>query len=212
MELGALVCTPRNPQCLVCPVRKLCVAFKEERTEELPNLGKRETATARRFMAFVIEHSGKFLVRQRPPGVVNAHLWEFPNFEVTNALSSRPSPPVGEKVAGGRLRGNVLTANSFDEVKGIFKAAFGIEPGKLEPLHTIKHSITRYRITLEAFHVRSGGRSNTTPTLTNAQSGPHGTRPFAGIGIWKTPAQIKSLAFASAHLKVLRTLAGTMKA
>ena len=44
MELGALVCTPRNPQCLICPVKKLCVAFKENRTEELPNLGKREGA------------------------------------------------------------------------------------------------------------------------------------------------------------------------
>lgn len=185
MELGALICTPRNTQCLICPVKKLCVAFKEERTEELPNLGKRETTTARRFVAFVIEHNGKFLVRQRPPGVVNAHLWEFPNFE-TN----------GDKL----------------DAKDSFKAAFGIEPGKLEPLHTIKHSITRYRITLEAFHVRSGGRSYTTPTLKNAQSGPHGTRPFAGIGVWKTPAQMKSLAFASAHLKVMRTLAGTMKA
>ena len=65
MELGALVCTPRNPQCLICPVKKLCVAFKENRVEELPNLGKREAATARRFIAFVVEHNGKFLVRQR---------------------------------------------------------------------------------------------------------------------------------------------------
>ncbi len=52
MELGALVCTPRNPQCKICPVKKHCVAFKENRMEELPNLGKREAATARRFIAF----------------------------------------------------------------------------------------------------------------------------------------------------------------
>ena len=82
MELGALICTPRNPQCSICPVKKLCVAFKENRIEELPNLGKRETATARAFFAFVIERDGKFLVRQRPTGIVNAHLWEFPNFEI----------------------------------------------------------------------------------------------------------------------------------
>ena len=66
MELGALVCTPRNAQCLICPVKNLCVAFKENRVDELPNLGKRETATARRFIAFVAERDGKFLVRQRP--------------------------------------------------------------------------------------------------------------------------------------------------
>src|SRR5271156_6733811 len=76
MELGALICTPRNPQCLICPVKKLCVAFKKNRVEELPNLGKREAATARTFFAFVIERNGKFLVQQRPVGIVNAHLWE----------------------------------------------------------------------------------------------------------------------------------------
>ena len=85
MELGALVCTPRNPQCRICPVKKLCVAFRENRVEELPNLGKREKATARRFVAFVVERNGKFLVRQRPAGVVNAHLWEFPNVEIPSA-------------------------------------------------------------------------------------------------------------------------------
>ena len=47
MEFGALVCSPRNPQCGICPVKKLCFAFKENRVEELPNLGKREAATAR---------------------------------------------------------------------------------------------------------------------------------------------------------------------
>ena len=52
MELGALVCTPRNPQCTICPVKKLCVAYREDRL--LPNCtnsGKRQAATARRFMA-----------------------------------------------------------------------------------------------------------------------------------------------------------------
>ena len=89
MELGALICTPRNPQCLICPVKKLCVAFKENRVEELPNLGKRQAATARTFFAFVIERNGKFLVRQRPIGIVNAHLWEFPNFEINGEKKTR---------------------------------------------------------------------------------------------------------------------------
>ena len=82
MELGALVCTPRNPQCPICPVKKLCVAFKENRMEELPNLGKREQQRRGVLSAFVVERDGKFLVRQRPEDVVNAHLWEFPNVEV----------------------------------------------------------------------------------------------------------------------------------
>ena len=158
MELGALVCTPRNPQCLICPVRQLCVAFQENRAAELPNSGKREAATARRFLAFVIERNGRFLVRQRPAGVVNAHLWEFPNVEVN----------------GGQPR-----------VKEIFKGIFGIAPTEVHRLCTLKHSITRYRITLEAFTVLSQKTSLT------------GTG-----GVWKTPAQMGPLAFTSAHRKI----------
>lgn len=162
MELGALVCTPRNAQCLVCPVKKLCVAFKENRVDTLPNLGKREQATARRFMAFIVERDGRFLVRQRPVGVVNAHLWEFPNVEVN----------------GGKIR-----------AEETFKREFGFAPEILVPLATVKHSITRYRITLEAFRASASGRS----------------LPKNG-SLWKTPAQMRQLAFASAHGKLIGRL------
>ncbi|MBW8865648.1 MAG: A/G-specific adenine glycosylase, partial [Verrucomicrobia bacterium] len=157
MELGALICAPRSPQCLVCPAQKLCIAFKEGRTEELPNLGKRETATARHFTVFVIEHDGKFLVRQRPEKVVNAHLWEFPNVE-TN----------GNKV----------------DVGGIFKTEFGLPAPKPAKLCTLKHSITRCRITVQAYHIRLD------------------TKQMDGHGVWKTPAQMDKLAFTAAHKKL----------
>jgi A/G-specific adenine glycosylase len=157
MELGALVCMPRNPQCLICPVKKLCVAFAENRTEELPNLGKREAATARTFFAYVIERDGKFLVQQRPVGVVNAHLWEFPNFEL-NGKASEP--------------------------REIFQKYFRRVPKYFQPLATVKHSITRYRMTLEAFHVR----------LKNS--------PKKSAGVWLSPKEFDSLAFSSAHKKL----------
>jgi len=184
MELGALVCTPRNPQCLICPVKKLCVAFKERRTDELPNLAKRGMATARHFIAFAMERNGKCLVRQRPAGVVNAHLWEFPNVEVSVAPSSRPSPPVGDKVTGGRLRGNAPAYDSNVVAKAICQKLFGVKPEMIQPLHTVKHSITRYRMTLEAFHVR----------LKNS--------PKKLAGVWLSPDEFDSIAFTAAHKKL----------
>jgi A/G-specific adenine glycosylase len=162
MELGALVCTPRNAQCGVCPLKRLCVAFQEGRVEELPNLGERSPATARRFAAFVFERQGKFLVRQRPAGVVNSQLWEFPNVEID-----------------GRR----------DGVKPVFKSTFGLAARQLTPLLIVRHSITRYRITLQVFRVEA----ETVPVSENQ-------------GSWKTPAQMHALAFASAHRKILRTL------
>ncbi len=157
MELGALVCTPRNAQCLICPVKKLCVAFKEGRVDELPNLGKRETATARHFLAFAIECGGKFLVQQRPAGAVNAHLWEFPNVEITG---TKP------------------------DVESAFQKLFGAKPKAIQPLRTVKHSITRYRITLEGYRIQFL------------------KSPHSQAGVWKSPAQMRRLAFTAAHKKL----------
>lgn len=173
MELGALICTPRNAQCLICPVQKLCVAFKEGRVDELPNLGKRETATARHFLAFAVERGGKFLVQQRPAGVVNAHLWEFPNVEVGARLSE---PQQCSKSKASADSPAVLLAKLLrvGDPRSL----------KLKPLITVKHSITRYRITLEAFSVSLAKR----PAKTN--------------GRWLAPEEFDSLAFSSAHKKL----------
>ena len=210
MELGALVCTPRNPQCLICPVKKLCVAFKENRVEELPNLGKREAATVRRFIAFAMEHNGKFLVRQRPAGVVNAHLWEFPNVEVAAGIlpDVEPGVPPGGKNSQGSRRLKIFlsplkrarlfpggkmppsTAGGTPAATTLAAAAknLGFEFRDAKPLCTVKHSITRYRITLEALSVRLE------------------KFPAKMEGVWKTPAQMRQLAFTSAHKKVIGSL------
>src|ERR1039457_6279526 len=54
MELGALVCTPRQPRCQVCPIAKHCVAYQEDRINQLPGIRGRIRATRRRFVAFVM--------------------------------------------------------------------------------------------------------------------------------------------------------------
>lgn len=156
MELGALICTPRSPNCTACPVQNLCVARKENLQDQLPNLGKRTSATARHFLAFVAEYRGRFLVRQRPSDVVNAHLWEFPNVETNGAA---------------------------DPAKA-FESVFKITPPALEKFCTVKHSITRYRIALEAHHVRLSKSPKSPP------------------GVWRTAAECEALAFTSAHKKI----------
>jgi A/G-specific adenine glycosylase len=129
MELGALVCTPRLPQCRICPVKRRCTALREGRVATLPSPGRRVAFTARYYVAFVIGRGGKFLLRQRPAGGVNAHLWEFPNVEVAGARTDAGS---------------------------VFKAAFGVAAPELVPLCTIKHTITNHRITVAAYGVDGG--------------------------------------------------------
>jgi A/G-specific adenine glycosylase len=163
MELGALVCTPRQPRCGVCPIAKHCVAYLEDRVEQLPSLGRRIRATPRRFAAFVLQKRSLFLVRQRPDGVVNAHLWEFPNLE--------------------------LAPNDCD-LKRAARRALGVRPETLELLATIKHSITRYRITLEAYRVTSRRADGIPPAN----------------GRWLGRSRLNQLAFTSAHKQILRRI------
>ncbi len=197
MELGALICAPKQPKCLLCPVRENCEAHRTGRVDQLPNLGPRTVATSRRFVAFVIEDRGRFLVRQRPAGVVNAHLWEFPNVEIT--------------AKDGRL-------------KELAKDGLGLEIISLEKVCVIKHSITRYRITLEAFWAglkrRKGkasepvppgdrndepGRKRTKTMLESRHLVSHRDGFLAG-GRWAALDELESLAFTSAHRKIVAAL------
>lgn len=123
MELGALICTPRSPNCATCPVAKHCVARREKCIAEFPRPKQRIAVTARRFIALVIEREGRYLIQQRGADVVNAHYWEFPNREV----------------------------NGSDSTLAAAKQLLKARPANLKRLCTIKHSITRYRIITEAF-------------------------------------------------------------
>jgi len=163
MELGALVCTPRQPQCDRCPIVKECVAFQQGRVHQLPRRRRPVRATPRRFVAFVAQNGSRFLVSQRPAGGVNAHLWEFPNLEL---------------------------APEDTDLTRAARRALGVRVTTLEPLGTIRHSITRYRITLEGYRVMS--------------------RPADGIpatnGRWLGLGRLRQLAFTSAHKQLLERI------
>lgn len=174
MELGALVCTPRNPDCGKCPLRRNCHAHLNGRQHELPNLGPRPSVTLQRFAAFVIECDGHFLVRQRPDGVHNAQLWEFPNIEVTNPLTERE---------GGSTN---TRSSKLDLLSGLSKECLGQSVRHLESFCTIKHTITRYRITIEVFRGE----------LPRRCSMPGGAK-------WLRLVEMEKLPFPSAHRRIL---------
>lgn len=83
MELGALICTPTSPSCLLCPVRDHCQGFQEGIESELPVKSKKNKPRAMELAAFVLTDSnGKFLIHKRPKQGLLANLWEFPNVEI----------------------------------------------------------------------------------------------------------------------------------
>ena len=79
MELGALVCLPRNPRCEGCPVKKGCRAFDHGDPESYPNKGKKAESIAVREVALLLERADrKLLGMQRSPKGSFALMWELP--------------------------------------------------------------------------------------------------------------------------------------
>jgi A/G-specific adenine glycosylase len=82
MELGALICTPTSPSCLLCPVREYCTAFEAGTQKEFPVKTKKMKINDVNIVAGIITDSmGRILIHKRPETGLLANLWEFPNFE-----------------------------------------------------------------------------------------------------------------------------------
>lgn len=82
MELGALVCLPRQQaRCPQCPVRDYCAAYAQGKVEALPvKPSKKERKIELRTVLLVCRR-GKFALRQRPESGLLPSLWEFPHIE-----------------------------------------------------------------------------------------------------------------------------------
>ncbi|WP_050616672.1 A/G-specific adenine glycosylase [Bacillus testis] len=80
MELGALICTPTSPSCLLCPVMEHCQAFAEGKQLELPVKVKVKKTKHVDWISVVIRNSkGQYLVQKRPAKGLLANLWQFPS-------------------------------------------------------------------------------------------------------------------------------------
>jgi len=78
MELGALVCTPKNPTCSSCPLKKTCQAKEKEIIESLPFRTRKKKIPLHRVALAVILKNDKFLIQKRPTTGHLAGMWEFP--------------------------------------------------------------------------------------------------------------------------------------
>ena len=79
MELGATVCLPNGqPKCGECPVREYCVAFRENRTAELPVLSAKKARKIERKTVFALTIEGQLIGFRRPDNGLLAGLWQLP--------------------------------------------------------------------------------------------------------------------------------------
>jgi A/G-specific adenine glycosylase len=139
MELGSEVCTPRSPNCASCPVAAVCAARRLNLVAEIPAANKKTRYEEVREAAVVIRdgRTSKVLLRQCGPNERWAGLWDFPRFPIEAVDEASLDKQLIDKVAA-------LTG-------------LCIEP--LRRLTTLKHGVTRFRITLDCHEARRiGGR------------------------------------------------------
>ena len=78
MDLGATVCTRRNPRCDVCPLRAWCAGHRAGIAASLPTSKPRKSPPQRRTTMLILQHGRKLLLERRPDSGVWGGLWCFP--------------------------------------------------------------------------------------------------------------------------------------
>jgi A/G-specific adenine glycosylase len=136
MELGATICTPRSPRCLLCPWQDLCRAREQGAQESFPSpkpgrITPHYDVTAGLTLQTDTEgNEPRVLIAQRPEDAMLGGLWEFPG--------------------GKREEGESLPACLRRELKEELDITVSVE----EELAVVRHAYTHFRITLYAFICR----------------------------------------------------------
>jgi A/G-specific adenine glycosylase len=120
MELGALICTPKSPACLLCPMRDLCKGFEAGKQNELPvKLGKTKVRKANMAAGIIVGSDGRVLIHKRPSEGLLANMWEFPNTEYIQAKKDAETNALSDYVEE-----NISAKAIFDEKTGYIEHVF----------------------------------------------------------------------------------------
>jgi A/G-specific adenine glycosylase len=158
MELGATVCTPEKPVCECCPVSRWCAAFAEGTQTEIPQNARRPAITAVTEIAVAIERDGKYLLLKRPEGERWGGLWDFVRFPEEDNHPSRQhaennGKPRAQNVKA-RARGRSGSQATGPALARRIADAAGVNAQVGALLAELRHSVTRFRITLYCYHAR----------------------------------------------------------
>jgi A/G-specific adenine glycosylase len=144
MELGALVCRPKNPGCGQCPLDDLCESFQLGIVAERPTLPPGKKIIRIEMATGVLRHKGKYFIQKRPADGVWANLWEFPG----GRIEQHETPEAA------------VVREFYEETE--------LKIHRLRKIDIVKHSYTRYRVRLHCYACRLQN-STATPSLHAAQ-------------------------------------------
>jgi A/G-specific adenine glycosylase len=127
MDLGATICLPGKPKCLLCPLQQHCLAFERGVQEQRPVIPEKKPVSHYIVTAAILEHNQHFLLAQRPANGLLGGLWEFP----------------GGKQEENETLPEALQREIMEEL--------GCEISVEAHFGEYQHAYTHFRVTLHAF-------------------------------------------------------------
>jgi A/G-specific adenine glycosylase len=137
MDLGALVCTPRSPACLVCPLASLCAARRLGLQDVLPVIARKPPPLAVTEACALVQSRDCLLVLQRKEGGLWSNFWEFPTVNLD-----------GADPAGRSFGQRVDLAEGIARLTGI-KVELGPE------IKNLTYTVTKHRVSLRVHRARA---------------------------------------------------------
>jgi A/G-specific adenine glycosylase len=126
MELGATICVPRRPRCLLCPIASGCKAAREDDPERFPVARPKRERELHRLAVAVVERGGKILLFRRPEdSTLMAGLWELPWAAVDRAEEGLSDRYGGRWTLGERLGGVTHSITYRDLELDVHRAKLG---------------------------------------------------------------------------------------
>ncbi|WP_111494490.1 A/G-specific adenine glycosylase [Marinobacter bohaiensis] len=133
MDLGALLCTRRRPDCGACPVSSDCDALAEGLTDALPESKPKKAKPEKEAWLLMIEDdAGNLLMERRPPSGIWGGLWSLPELD---------------------------TAITLDELPEVAERELGVRCGDAEPLEGFRHTFSHYHLHIHPVRLRHLGET-----------------------------------------------------
>jgi A/G-specific adenine glycosylase len=129
MDLGATICTPKQPDCDRCPWVELCFASTHQLQHQLPMTESRTPLSLKQIgVAVIWNNQGEILIDRRPADGLLGGLWEFP----------------GGKIEANETPEDCIHREILEEI--------GIEITVGEHLITVDHAYTHFKVRLIVHH------------------------------------------------------------
>lgn len=116
MDLGATLCTRSKPACNVCPLSKTCLAYAQQRVQQLPTPKPKKISPQKHTTMLILRHGNDILLQKRPTKGIWGGLWSLPEIDMQT----------------------IATEAAF--------TTFGLSVETQEPMPVLQHAFTHFKL------------------------------------------------------------------